>query len=134
MHSERAVEIRLLDVQRFVFGPPINAHLFYQAKIEKLGVMRSVRCLIRIGVKVVAGKVGALITVSDVFLPCAAEYIARPVVAQERNNTLRVSAPFTSCRLQGQMKSLGNAAPEVHVFIGEVRGAIETIQTARRSH
>jgi hypothetical protein len=99
MHLKPAVEVGLLDVQGLMFGPFINAHLLYQAKVEKLGVVRPDRSLIRIRVKVVAGKVCALIAVSDAFLARAAEHIARFVVALERNNALRISAPFTPYRL-----------------------------------
>ena len=83
MNSQFAIEIVLLDIQRLAVGPLINAHLLYQAKIENLGVVRPNGCLIRIRVKMVAGKVCTLITVCDALLARAAEYIARLDVTQK---------------------------------------------------
>jgi hypothetical protein len=82
MDIQLAFEVGLLDAQRLVLGPLIDAHLLYQAEIEKLGIVRPGRCLIRIGVKMVAGKIRTFITESNAFLARAAEYGARLVVAQ----------------------------------------------------
>jgi len=106
MYSEFAIEIVLLDIQRLAFGPLINAHLLYQAKIENLGVMRPNGCLIRIRVKMVAGKVCTLITVGDALLARTAEYIARLDVTQKRYCTFHISASFTSCLLRRYIESL----------------------------
>ena len=51
MHLERAGEIGILDTQRLLFRPLIKAHLLDQAKIEKLGVVWSDSCSVRVGVK-----------------------------------------------------------------------------------
>jgi hypothetical protein len=130
MRSERSVEIRLLDIQRPVFRPLINAHFFNQTQIEKLGVMRPVGRLVRIWMKMIAGKIRAFMTKSEPLLAGATEYIAWSIVAKECYRSFCISASFASCCFKGQMKSYGNICPEFQVFIGEVCRAIETIQTA----
>jgi hypothetical protein len=99
MHTERAIKICCFNVQRFVFGPLIKADFLYQTEIEKLGVVWSDRCPVGIGMKMIAGKISALMTVGNVFLDRAAEYSARLVVSQERNCSFRIPASFTSCLL-----------------------------------
>jgi hypothetical protein len=49
-------------------------------------------------------------TECNVFLVRAAKYSARLVISQVRNCSFRIPASFTSCRLQGQVESFGNAS------------------------
>jgi hypothetical protein len=83
MHSERAIEIVVSDVQRLIFSPLVNTHFLYQTKIENLGIVWSGNCLVRKGMQMITGKVHALITVCDAFLACAAKNITWFIVAQE---------------------------------------------------
>lgn len=39
MHAENPIEVSLLNIQRFIFGPFINTHFFDEAKIEKFGIV-----------------------------------------------------------------------------------------------
>ena len=130
MHAERTAEIGFLDVLRLFFGPLFNAHFLYQTEIEKLGVMWSGGCLVRIGMKMIAGKVRALITICNSFLTRASEYGTRFVVTQKRYYAFCISASFTPCLIYGQVEFFGNAPPYVHVRISEKCWAVETIQSA----
>ena len=75
MHFELAIEIIVSDIERLILSPPVNTHLLYQAKIENLSVVWSGICFVCIGVKIVAGKIRALITVCYAFLTRTTKHI-----------------------------------------------------------
>jgi hypothetical protein len=130
MCHKPAVEIRVLHVQRFIFGPFVQPHLLYEAKIEDLGVVRSDRCLVCVWMKMIAGEIHAFITIFDVFITRASEYRAWIAVAQKQYRTLHISASVAACHLYRQLQSLRDAFSETYVFVSEICGAIETIQSA----
>lgn len=81
MHPERAFEIIVSYVQRFIFSPFVNAHFFYQTQIENLGVVWSDICLVCKGMQMIAGKVHTLVAVCDAILTRTAKHIAWFIIA-----------------------------------------------------
>lgn len=94
MHVENPIEIGLLNIQSFLFGPLINTHLLYEAEIEKLCIVRSFGCLVRIWMKIIAGKFYTLKAIGNPFFIRAAIYIARSFVSKKQYSSSRMPAPF----------------------------------------
>jgi len=128
------VEIGVSNTFRFVLRPSLQPHLLDQAQIKDLGIMRLLGSLICIRVKMVTGKVRTFTAKLKSLLPDTSVDIARLGHTKEGDRPAFVSTSLAHCFFSGNPKSFGDCSPELLILIGQIHAAIETIQSAGRSH
>ena len=128
------LEIGIPDLLRLVLGPRFQAHLFDQAQIEDLGIVRGLGSPLRIRVKMVTGKIIAVTANVKSLLLNTSVDAARFGHAEEGDRASLVSTSLADRFFLGDSQSLGNHGPELFILIGEIHGTIEAIQSAGRRH